>query len=123
MSPGIWPTEPLPEGTVYKTWVRAASLAKTTVDELLRDKIAVRAACYEAAQLQLDSEAQIEELDPDRSPEPAERLLGAEQILTSGLRLLHNGEPEQALHLLIAAANEVSRAIQESTTIPESEPS
>lgn len=116
-------TWPLPPGTTKEVWERAAALTQSTIDELLAEKVTVRAASYEEAERQLRAEAVKTADTQPHSPEllpppPHVLLLGAERILTTSLCNLQDGKPLVAFHLLVTAMQQISLAIQANPITP-----
>lgn len=111
-----WPAGPLPGGTNYRTWIRAAGIARMTVGELLAENSRVQASFYEAA---------VKSIEEDRTREAARtdslshtrwtihRM--AEDTLTAALKLLQDNEVLEALSLLLQATQQVNDVVRMDT--------
>jgi|GEM_PF-6798985 len=115
----VWPQAPLPYGTDLRTWARAATLSGLSMSALLAEKVTVQSAAYEeavrvrAADAAAETTAAVLGVAGSRRPTAAEILLGAEKVTTTALCHLQDGLPSEAMHLLLAAAHQVSLAVQE----------
>lgn len=114
--PEVFPKAPLPAGTNYRTWVRAAGIGRMTISELLAENTRVQASFYEAA---------VQSLKRDREQEAArEDSTGhtrwnthamAEETLTTALKRLQDNEVQEALSLLLQVTQQVNDVVRMDT--------